>query len=45
MDALLDEVFQRPAKLQRLKERHAERKQGNGDVAAQLPAAPGGGPA
>ncbi|MHC3474679.1 hypothetical protein ACYF6T_39130 [Streptomyces sp. 7R007] len=41
MDALLDEVFQRPAKLQRLKERHAERKQDNG---AQLSAAPGGGP-
>jgi hypothetical protein len=30
MDAFLDEVFQRPAKLQRLKARHAERKQGNG---------------
>ena len=30
MDALVDEVFQRPAKLQRLKERHDERKQGNG---------------
>ncbi|USQ89908.1 DUF4145 domain-containing protein (plasmid) [Streptomyces phaeoluteigriseus] len=29
MDAFLDEVFQRPAKLQRLKERHEERKQGN----------------
>ncbi|MET7475083.1 DUF4145 domain-containing protein [Streptomyces sp. NPDC005648] len=28
MDALLDEVFQRPAKLQRLKDRHEERKQG-----------------
>ncbi|MBW3359801.1 DUF4145 domain-containing protein [Streptomyces microflavus] len=30
MDALLDEVFQRPAKLQKLKERHNERKQSNG---------------
>lgn len=30
MDALLDEVFQRPAKLQRLKDRHEERKQSNG---------------
>ncbi|WP_409468528.1 DUF4145 domain-containing protein [Streptomyces sp. HC307] len=30
MDALLDEVFQRPAKLERLKERHEERKQANG---------------
>ncbi|MEU3899754.1 DUF4145 domain-containing protein [Streptomyces sp. NPDC045251] len=37
MDALLDEVFQRPAKLQRLKERHEERKQGNG---ASAPATP-----
>ncbi|MFD8301519.1 DUF4145 domain-containing protein [Streptomyces sp. NPDC059690] len=44
MDALLDEVFQRPAKLQRLKDRHEERKQGNG-AAQQLPAAPGGAPA
>ncbi|MFJ8153947.1 DUF4145 domain-containing protein [Streptomyces sp. NPDC094468] len=44
MDALLDEVFQRPAKLNRLKQRHADRKQGN-KAGAQLPPAPGGGPA
>ncbi|MFJ2719388.1 DUF4145 domain-containing protein [Streptomyces sp. NPDC087437] len=42
MDALLDEVFQRPAKLQRLKERHEERK-ANGNQ--QLPPAPSGAPA
>ncbi len=39
MDVLLDEVFQRPAKLQRLKERHAERKQpkaSGGQVPSQL---------
>ncbi|MFJ9322160.1 DUF4145 domain-containing protein [Streptomyces globisporus] len=29
MDALLDEVFQRPAKLQKLKDRHHERRQGS----------------
>ncbi|MCX3059564.1 DUF4145 domain-containing protein [Streptomyces beihaiensis] len=34
MDELLGEVFQRPAKLQRLKERHEERKQGNRTAAA-----------
>lgn len=44
MDELLNEVFQRPAKLQRLKERHEERKQGAG-AAQQLPPAPGGAPA
>lgn len=44
MDVLLDEVFQRPAKLNRLKQRHDERKQGNG-VGATPPPAPGGGPA
>ncbi|MFB7596901.1 DUF4145 domain-containing protein [Streptomyces sp. NPDC056160] len=30
MDALLDEVFQRPSKLQRLQSRHQERKESNG---------------
>ncbi|MET8822320.1 MULTISPECIES: DUF4145 domain-containing protein [Streptomyces] len=37
MDALLHEVFQGPAALLRLKQRHLERKQGNG---ASVPAAP-----
>ncbi|MFF8422915.1 DUF4145 domain-containing protein [Streptomyces sp. NPDC015680] len=36
MDALLDEVFQRPAKLQRLKRRHEDRKNGQGE--AEIPA-------
>lgn len=44
MDALLDEVFQRPAKLQRLKQRHDERKQGAATPSQSLPAAPSGGP-
>ncbi|MGW4227657.1 DUF4145 domain-containing protein [Streptomyces bauhiniae] len=44
MDSLLDEVFQRPAKLNRLKQRHDERKQGHG-ASEQLPPAPSGGPA
>ena len=44
MDALLDEVFQRPAKLQRLKERHAERKRGDGGGADRsTTATPAGG--
>lgn len=41
MDALLDEVFQRPAKLQRLKDRHEERKHGNGTSANSTPGGPG----
>ncbi|WP_426568119.1 DUF4145 domain-containing protein [Streptomyces canus] len=41
MDALLDEVFQRPAKLQRLKERHEERKQGHGAGSGSVPQGPG----
>ncbi|UXY24954.1 DUF4145 domain-containing protein (plasmid) [Streptomyces cynarae] len=44
MDELLDEVFQRPAKLQRLQQRGEERKAGN-LPGQQLPPAPGGGPA
>ncbi|MFI1767502.1 DUF4145 domain-containing protein [Streptomyces sp. NPDC020800] len=40
MDALLDEVFQRPAKLQRLKQRHDERKQAAAAPAQQLPPTP-----
>ncbi|MCC9154889.1 DUF4145 domain-containing protein [Streptomyces parvulus] len=44
MDALLHEVFQGPAALMRLKQRHVERKQGSG-AAQQLPPAPSGGPA
>ncbi|MFE2971885.1 DUF4145 domain-containing protein [Streptomyces sp. NPDC059340] len=35
-DALLDEVFQRPAKLQKLKARHDERKQSNGAVTGSV---------
>ncbi|MFF3884045.1 DUF4145 domain-containing protein [Streptomyces sp. NPDC001914] len=45
MDAFLDEVFQRPAKLQRLKQRHDERKQGAAVPAQTLPPAPSGAPA
>ncbi|MFD8967682.1 DUF4145 domain-containing protein [Streptomyces sp. NPDC059568] len=36
MDALIDEVFQRPAKLQKLKARHDERKQNNGAVTGSV---------
>lgn len=36
MDALLDEVFQRPAKLERLKARHEERKNGGGSGQGSL---------
>ncbi|MFF9310096.1 DUF4145 domain-containing protein [Streptomyces sp. NPDC014748] len=42
MDALLDEVFQKPAKLHRLKQRHAERKQGGGGSAEQPAHSAGG---
>ena len=44
MDALLHEVFQGPAELLRLKQRHVERKQSK-PPAPQLPPAPGGSPA
>ncbi|MFF8406921.1 DUF4145 domain-containing protein [Streptomyces sp. NPDC015684] len=44
MDALLDEVFQRPAKLQKLQQRSVERKAG-GVPGQAMPPAPGGGPA
>ncbi|MET9158272.1 DUF4145 domain-containing protein [Streptomyces parvulus] len=44
MDALLHEVFQGPAELMRLKQRHVERKQ-RGGATQQLPPAPSGGPA
>jgi hypothetical protein len=45
MDELLAEVFQRPATLDRLSQRHEERKQSSNGASGQLPPAPGGGPA
>ncbi|WP_225641856.1 DUF4145 domain-containing protein [Streptomyces werraensis] len=45
MDSLLDEVFQRPAKLERLRQRHDERKQGATTSSHRLPPAPSGSPA
>lgn len=41
MDALLDEVCQRPAKLRKLRDAHEERKQGNGAGADSTPSGPG----